>query len=61
VTHTPELRFLSDNECPNSGPDHLFGKDCAPGALTMWGYCGTCWLWPTRIPQAWLTRVEATA
>jgi hypothetical protein len=59
MTATPELRFLSENECPNAGPDWMFGKHCAPGALTIWGYCGTCWLYPEhRIPPIWIKRVE---
>lgn len=56
----PELRMLSENECPNSGPDSIFGDDCAEGALTMWGYCGTCWTWEeSRVPKEWRDRVSA--
>lgn len=58
MADTPELRFLSENRCPNSGPDHLFGRQCNPDALTWWGYCGTCWQWPSRIPREWVARVD---
>jgi hypothetical protein len=59
MTATPELRFLSDNECPNAGPNSIFGSDCTPGALTIWGYCGTCWTFAAdRIPAIWRRRVE---
>lgn len=56
----PELRLLSENECPNSGPDSIYGSDCATGGLTMWGYCGGCWLFEeSRVPKAWRDRVDA--
>ena len=53
------MRFLSENECPNSGPDWIFGRDCPPGGLTMFGYCGRCWGHPaTYIPREWIERVD---
>lgn len=62
MTATPELRFLSENVCPNSGPDSIFGRDCTSGALTIWGYCGQCWMYPeSRIPAVWRNRVETAA
>jgi hypothetical protein len=52
--------MFSDNDCPNSGADSIFGNDCTEGALTMWGYCGTCWLYEeSRVPKAWSERIEA--
>ena len=58
-SRVPELAFLSENECPNSGPDSITGPDCTTGTLTMWGYCGYCWLFPeTRIPAGWETRAQ---
>jgi hypothetical protein len=51
--------MLSDNECPNSGPDSIFGSDCTSGALTIWGYCGSCWMFAeSRIPKEWIDRVD---
>jgi hypothetical protein len=52
--------MLSENECPNAGVDSIFGTDCTTGAMTMWGYCGTCWTHAeSRIPKAWSDRVDA--
>jgi len=56
----PELRMLSENDCPNSGPDSVYGSGCTSGALTMWGYCGTCWTFEeSRVPKVWRDRVDA--
>jgi hypothetical protein len=52
--------MLSENECPNSGLDSVFGSDCSTGALTFFGYCGTCWTFPeSRVPSEWVARVDA--
>lgn len=57
----PELRFLSDNACPNSGPDWLRfnGKHCSSteGSMTVWGYCSACW-GEGRVPKIWAARVD---
>jgi hypothetical protein len=59
IDRAPQPIMLSTNDCPNSGPDSIFGNDCTPGALTMWGYCGQCWLFPeSRIPAHWHVRLD---
>lgn len=53
----PQLRMLSTNDCPNSGPRTFDGTDCVPGWLTTWGYCSRCWADPDLyVPLIWQER-----
>jgi len=59
VSLTPQMRFLSNNACPNSGPDWLFGDHCGSieSSMTSWGYCNACWV-AERVPVSWQSRVD---
>lgn len=56
---TPQLRWLSDNVCPNAGPTFLTELGvCSPYSMTMWGFCVACWD-ADRIPAAWQRKIAA--